>query len=171
MSHYETPTYRVILKDESIELRDYQKFWIVKYTASAGRDADAAFQTLFSYIQGYNQTSEKIAMTVPVYQDIEAKVQNMSFVVPEKFIQGIPQPNHPNLHIETFEEGVYAVITFSGATKNANIEKHKKILEAWIDTKGYKTYSGVISAIYNAPFTPPFMRRNELMLHIEYTER
>ena len=42
----------------------------------------------------------------------------------------------------------------------------KNKLESWILEKGYKIESDYMLAFYNAPFTPPMMRRNEIWLRI-----
>lgn len=76
-------------------------------------------------------------------------------------------PNSPNLHIETFEAGVYAVVIYSGTSSNAQQKRQQKMLLEWLEKKGYKALSSVMSATYNAPFTLPFLRRNEVMVAIE----
>lgn len=52
MGSYETPDYKVLEKEDAFELRKYPAFSVVKYVAANDPYADAAFQTLFSYIQG-----------------------------------------------------------------------------------------------------------------------
>ncbi len=169
MSKYESPIYEVLEKHDHIEIRHYDAFATVKYTTSEDPYAQAAFQTLFRYIQGDNQSSASIAMTVPVYQDFKEKGMTMSFVVPKKYLLGIPKPNHPDLHIDHFLEGFYAAITFSGSQNIANLRQHQTELLLWLKQKHYSMTSDVIAAFYNAPFTLPFLKRNELMVKIDYT--
>lgn len=168
MSKYETPEYQVIEQHGSIEIRKYEAFSVVKYISTEDPYAEEAFQALFRYIQGDNQSSAKMAMTVPVFQDFQEKGMTMAFVVPQKLMLSIPRPNHPSLHIDHFEAGYYAAISFSGGANASNLTKHQTELVLWLQGKGLTRCSDLIAAYYNSPFTLPFMRHNELLARIEW---
>lgn len=172
MSRYETPPYTVIAKDGAIEVRRYEAFSVVTYTSSQDPYGEAAFNTLFRYIQGDNRSNQRIAMTVPVFESpaTAKKGMAMSFVVPQKVLDAIPKPKHPDLHIETFKPGDYAVITFSGTASRTRVLKQEAILSQWLADKGKQAVSEMYVAYYNAPFTLPFMRHNEVLVAIAASE-
>lgn len=165
MSKYETPDYEVLLKDDKIEIRKYCDFYIVEHEGCLG--GKSGFQTLFSYISSDNKENEKISMTVPVIQQEFKENKTMAFVVPGKFGDQIPQPNNPNLKIKTFEEGVFAVIRYSGFSTKSKEEKMKDKLGKWLIGKNYTKQSDYMSASYNAPFVLPMFRRNEVWVRVK----
>lgn len=64
----EEPTYRVTLRDGSIEVREYAGYAIARTTVTASyREATrAGFRRLFGYITGDNRATADIDMTAPV---------------------------------------------------------------------------------------------------------
>lgn len=64
----EEPSYRVTLKEGSIEVREYEAYAIARTTVTASyREATrTGFRRLFGYITGDNQTTADIDMTAPV---------------------------------------------------------------------------------------------------------
>ncbi len=166
MSKYESPDYEVLLKEDEYEIRKYVDFFIVEYENDMDPEINKGFGTLFNYISSDNKDSEKISMTTPVIQQMNKEVKKMAFVVPGKFGQQIPEPNNPNLKVKKFDEGLFGVIRYSGFSNDIKELKMKNKLESWILEKGYKIESDYMLAFYNAPFTPPMMRRNEIWLRI-----
>lgn len=170
MANYESPDYKVVEKEGNLELRTYESFSLIKYTSVNDPYADGAFQTLFKYIQGDNESKATIAMTVPVFQDFLEHGITMSFVVPQKYWVGIPKPNHPDLKIVDFEAGLYAVVRFKGSQSIRNMRQHQTELLVWLKKKDLSLQSDLIGAFYNPPFMPPFLRRNELMVRVKRSE-
>ena len=166
MSKYESPDCEVLLKEDEYEIRKYVDFFIVEYENDMDPEINKGFGTLFNYISSDNKDSEKISMTTPVIQQMNKEVKKMAFVVPGKFGQQIPEPNNPNLKVKKFDEGLCGVIRYSGFSNDIKELKMKNKLESWILEKGYKIESDYMLAFYNAPFTPPMMRRNEIWLRI-----
>ena len=60
---YEEPNYKLIKTTDVYEIRQYEDRLAVQTTQSTGRNG--AFGRLFNYISGSNESSSKIAMTVP----------------------------------------------------------------------------------------------------------
>ncbi len=58
----------------------------------------------------------------------------------------------------------WAVIRYSGTWSQANYLEHLGELKAALDKAGVTTQGEPVLARYNAPFTPWFMRRNEIWL-------
>ena len=114
MSKYETPEYEVIIGEDEYEIRKYLDFYIVEYENVDDLESSEGFGTLFKYISSNNKENEKISMTTPVIREVSEKKQKMAFVVPGKFGEKIPEPNSPNLNIKKFDQGLFAVIRYSG---------------------------------------------------------
>lgn len=167
MSKYETPIYEVVTTEEPFEIRRYERFYIVEYDNVNDPNINNGFGTLFSYISNDNVEKRKINMTVPVIEEMTGSGLKMAFVVPKEHRDNTPRPNNPHLSVKEFGPGQFAVIRYSGFS-NTNKEKVKlEMLESWIDQNGYKKVSNAMLAFYNAPFTPPMFRRNEIMIRVE----
>lgn len=166
MKQYETPIYKIVLADGPFEVRSYQAFYIVQYENKEDASASKGFMTLFKYIDKNNADNEKISMTIPVIEELESQHLVMSFVIPQKYWESIPQPKDSALHIKSFEEGYYAVIHYSGnATRQ--IEKRKmEELRSWIENKNFVMESNFKFAYYNSPMVPGPFRRNEILVKI-----
>ena len=79
----EPAPYMVLRRDKPFELRHYPSLPMAS-TPIRG-DNDEAFMRLFRFIGRDNETTEKIAMTTPVFFDGQPGAQEkMSLVMPEK---------------------------------------------------------------------------------------
>jgi hypothetical protein len=181
----EKPKYTVVMKSSGIEYREYEPY-IVAETVVTDEFSDAGnegFRRLFRYISGDNMVQEKIAMTVPVERApasekiaMTAPVERapsangwrVSFVVPSQYtLDTVPVPSDPRVKIRQVPARVVAALRYSGRWTNRNhSEKRSTLLDA-IDSSGTRAVGMVSSAVYNPPFTPPFMRRNEVMVEID----
>ena len=169
-SSAEIAPYKVLEKEEVIELRHYDRLVLVTTAMPEGMDSqNSPFYKLFNYISGENKTTKKIPMTAPVFMDQADKTsQTMSFVLPADFtIETAPPPQDPVVKLEEIRDYTVATITFSGILNQKNINKHKMILEDWIARKGFKKTGAVKAAGYNPPFTIPAMRRNEVLIPVK----
>ena len=88
----EPAPYIVLRRDEPFELRRYPSLPVAS-TPIRG-DNDEAFMRLFRFIDRGNETTEKIAMTTPVFYDGQPGAQEkMSLVMPRKTARaGVPAP-------------------------------------------------------------------------------
>jgi hypothetical protein len=184
----EEPAYQVVSTIGDIEIRRYASYLVaetmVEGIADRNDAANAGFRRLFSYISGDNSTNADIAMTAPVQQAPlvpsmaapAARQQTqaddgwrVAFVVPSGFNKDtVPKPANPEVHIREIPETVMAVLRYSGRWTDANFFKHREELLARLDKAGVTTQGEVISAAYNAPFSLPFMRRNEVMVKVTH---
>jgi len=170
MAKYETPEYTVIKSYKNIEIRDYPSYIVAEVCNSGERDkaANESFMILFDYISGKNIPNEKISMTVPVEQIKENNNWKMSFVLPSKYtLETVPKPKDVRIKIYKQEASKRIVIRFSGFSSDSNLSKNKQKLDNYIKENGIKVKSEAIYAFYNAPFTLPFLRRNEIMYIID----
>ena len=158
-SKVEEPEYTVLESlENNVEIREYRpQIW----AAIAKGSENGAFGTLAGYIFGKNNQKERIGMTAPVVTD-EGR---MAFVMPKRYdLLSLPKPNNEKIKIETIASRILAVIRFSGFTGPEKDEKHLRVLEQTLQEHGIKTEGMAFVMRYNPPWTPPFMRRNEVAL-------
>ena len=173
---YEEPTYEIVFVTDGYEIRRYQGRLAAQVSGSSA--TNSAFRKLFKYISGANTASEKVAMTVPVAQSVSIEMTvpvmtpskpYMQFFLPSSFtLVTAPVPTDPGIKIVNVEGGYYAVLEYSGRSTNANFDKQQRILVKSLERDSVTQKSAPIMATYNGPLTLPFMRRNEVMVMIEW---
>ena len=160
---YETAKYDVVKTDGAFEVREYEPMLLV----STPMDSRGAFNRLFRYISGSNEAKQKISMTSPVFRSQEAGDYRMSFVVPKDVANaGAPAPTGENVNIEEMTAGRFAVYRFSGFASSERFNDGIEKLSRWIEENELKTSGGFITAGYDPPYTPPFLRRNEVLIRL-----
>ena len=188
LSALEEPKYTVLKTYENFEIRNYDSYLVaeVDIVGSYNETGNEAFRILAGYIFGDNQSSMKMNMTAPVESEVYPSSEKMNmtapvfsneningytyrFVMESKYTkETLPVPNNSKIRITEIEDRVMAVISFSGRWSQKNFKKHEQILNKDLTDKGIGTVSEAIYARYNAPFTPWFLRRNEIMYEIDY---
>lgn len=112
--------------------------------------------------------SEVLSMTAPVVETGDNKKRIISFVMPFEYTpETLPKPNNPEVKIVPQEVRKVAVLRFSWFRNAQRVADKKqelvKLLERdSITLKGSPEYAG-----YNAPFTAPWLNRNEVMIEVE----
>jgi len=188
LSALEEPKYSVLKEYENFEIRNYDSYLVaeVDIEGSYNKTGNEAFRILAGYIFGDNQSSTKMNMTAPVESEAIQPSERMNmtapvfsnknvngytyrFVMESKYTQEtLPVPNNSKIRITEIKDRVMAVISFSGRWSQKNFEKHEQILVNDLKNEGIGVASEAIYARYNAPFTPWFLRRNEIMFEIAY---
>ena len=164
---YEEPEYKLIKSTDVYEIRQYQERLAVETTQS--RSQNGAFRRLFNYISGSNESSSKIAMTVPVIQSKDSNGASMIFFLPKSFTkQSAPLPDGDDVKLITVKGGFYAVTKYSGRSTDQNFIKHSALLFEALRKDNILTIGDPMMATYNGPFTLPFMRRNEAMYRVNW---
>lgn len=166
MGRYETPDYKVVAGEGEFEIRDYDTFYVVEYDNEDDPGIQGGFGALFRYISSDNRENRKISMTVPVIEEVMPDRLKMAFVVPGEFKDRIPKPSNRNLDIRRFDGGLFAAIRYSGFSNEQKEDMMKKRLSVWVREKGYEETSNYMLAFYNAPFTLPMIRRNEILVRV-----
>lgn len=163
----ETAEYKLIRKVGGVEIRDYPTLTVATTPMSDG-EMNGSFGKLFRFITGTNAQSEKIAMTTPVLIDTAKDKRTMSFVMPKKAVEkGVPQPSGENVSLGKIAAARFAVLRFGGGRTAENEEKAAGKLKAWLEAGKIAAKGESIFAYYDPPWTPVFMRRNEVMIQIE----
>lgn len=166
---YETPDYTVVSREGSFEIRDYPALTVVS-APMAHRGSDGTFMKLFRFISGKNDRAEKIAMTTPVLMS-GAESGTMSFIVPKAVAaKGAPSPSNPELGLSTKPAARYATLRFRGSPSPRHSEEMAAKLSAWVSAKGLHPEGTPMFAYYNPPWTPGFMRRNEVLIRLHPSE-
>jgi effector-binding domain-containing protein len=181
----EEAAYKVIKKDHKFEIRDYAP-QILAETVVEGSFEQAgnkAFDRLFHYISGNNLSRKKVAMTAPVSQEPMGEKIKMttpvgqqsiqekwavSFMMPISYtLETVPEPKDPNVSLRQIPARRVAVVRYSGFWSEKNFLRYKMELESWIHEKGLTIVGDPIWALYNPPFTPWFLRRNEILIPVD----
>ncbi|MFN9852522.1 MAG: heme-binding protein, partial [Planctomycetota bacterium] len=71
--------------------------------------------------------------------------------------------------------GRFAVVRFSGQMTDESVEESESKLRSWMESKGLvaddsSEGDGVETAVYDSPFTPGPVRRNELLIRLKATK-
>lgn len=163
----ETPDYRVIRTDENFEIRDYPAL-IIATTPMNDDGMNGSFGQLFRFITGKNEGSEKIEMTSPVLIDTAKDKKTMSFIMPRKAVEkGVPKPAAGSVSLGKVEASRFAVLRFAGGRTADNEKAAIEKLTAWLDGLKITGKGDPIFAYYDPPWTPVFLRRNEVMIRID----
>jgi len=179
----EEPTYEVLRSFGDVELRQYASYVVAEVVIddAEGDAGSAAFPILAGYIFGKNKGEKKFDMTAPVTQtaapvkmDMTAPVTQadapgggklIQFVLPEGVtLESAPEPLDPRVQLREVPATQWAAIRYSGTWSQANYDEHLALLKAALEKEGVATQGEPVLARYNAPFTPWFLRRNEIWL-------
>jgi DNA gyrase inhibitor GyrI len=163
----ETPDYKVIRTDEKFEIRDYPALTVAT-TPMEGGETNGGFGQLFRFITGKNEGSVKIEMTSPVLIHTAKDKKTMSFIMPKKAVEnGLPKPAGDNVKLGKLEASRFAVLRFGGGRTAENEKAAIEKLKAWLAGQNLSGKGDPIFAYYDPPWTPTFLRRNEVMIRID----
>jgi len=180
----EEAKYNVVQQDGKFEIREYESYLLAEINIEGSMEdaSSMAFRPLFNYISGANRSQAKVAMTSPVSQEIgnekidmttpvsQERDQNswaISFMMPHHFTpQTIPVPEDDRVKIREVPARRVATIRYSGFWDEKGYAKHKAKLETWIAAQGLESVGPAIWARFNAPYTPWFLRRNEVQIPV-----
>ncbi len=178
----EEPDYTVVQKLEAIEVREYGGYTVAEVVVPGpAKDAgNVAFPILAGYIFGKNKGERKLAMTAPVTQaaepvklDMTAPVTQSSapggfriqFVLPKGTTMATaPEPLDTRIILRDIAPARVAVIRYSGFWSDANYNEHLVKLQSALHSVNLVPVGEPVYSRYNAPFTPWFLRRNEIWL-------
>lgn len=112
--------------------------------------------------------SDVLSMTAPVVETGDNKKRIISFVMPFEYtLETLPKPNNPEVKIVPQEERKVAVLRFSWFRNAQRVADKKQELSTFLERDSIKPKGSPEYAGYNAPFTAPWLYRNEVMIEIE----
>jgi DNA gyrase inhibitor GyrI len=166
---YQSAPYRVVRAAGQFELRDYPPLVVVE-TPMQGRNSgmNGSFSRLFKFITGGNDAKEKIAMTTPVFMTGNESNATMAFVMPAKFSAAkVPQPADSSVKVRELPAGRFVVLRFSGGRNAKNVKKALDQLKQWMASERMAELPPPVYGYFDPPWTPPFLRRNEVMFRTD----
>jgi len=183
----EQQRYDVVGSYPGFELRCYPEHLVAEITVDGSFESagNRAFMPLAGYIGGRNRSRAKVAMTAPVIQEPGAPapiamtapvIQQttdqsgqyvVSFVMPSGYTKAtLPEPTDPRISVRVVPEQQAAAVRYSGRwTRGAYRARERRLLES-IRRAGLEPAGQVRFARYNPPWTPWFLRRNEVVLPV-----
>ncbi|MEB0137340.1 heme-binding protein [Actimicrobium sp. CCC2.4] len=179
----EEPAHTVSIKEGSFEVRDYPALIAAEVTVSGSRSdaVSSGFKLLAGYIFGGNTRQQRIAMTAPVLQENSAGIAipmtapvtqtaqgnqwTIRFMMPAAYtLESLPVPDNPQVRLRLLPASRVAVVLFSGLAGEDSIVQKTADLDAFVARRQLSATGPATLARYDPPWTPWFMRRNELML-------
>jgi DNA gyrase inhibitor GyrI len=163
---YESAPYQLVRASGAFEVCDYPAITVVETPMAGGGDgSDGSFNRLFRFITGDNKTKQKIAMTTPVFMSGGASNGTMAFVMPAKMKAGeVPTPSDGSVTVRELPAGRFAVLRYSGGHHAKNEAEALAQLRALMKREGLQELSPPIYGYFDPPWTPAFLRRNEVMV-------
>lgn len=180
----ETPKYNVERVDGAIEVRDYGPRIMAEVSVAGSRAAavNAGFRVLAGYIFGGNEGGAKVAMTSPVVQvpgetiAMTTPVTQMArdgnwlvqFMMPGSFtLATLPKPKDGQIRFVTLPGNRQVVLRFSGMAADAVLAGREGELRSWARGQGLNVTAGPFYYFYDAPWTLPWNRRNEVAFVVQ----
>lgn len=178
-----TPSYSIIERRHGYEVRLYEPYITARVEVGGTYDEalNEGFKILADYIFGNNtkqvdvamtapvtvKDSVVLAMTAPVIESTQETSRTVSFVMPFEYtLETLPKPNNPRIEIVPQEARKVAVLRFAWFRNSERIAQKKQELISLLEKdavgiKGDPEYAG-----YNAPFSAPWLNRNEILIEI-----
>lgn len=183
-NNVETPDYEVVAKEGQIEIRQYDAMIVAEVDAEGEREEaiGSGFRVIADYIFGNNLASKNVAMTAPVTQRPSQTIAmtapvtqqtvgaswKVRFVMPSEYTMAtLPQPVNPEVKLIEVPASRFAAIQFSGLGNQMALDRRTEQLRDYLKQEGLSYMGEPTYAFYNAPWTLPFMRRNEVLIAIE----
>jgi hypothetical protein len=179
------PAYQVTQKLGEIEIRRYAAYVVAEVTVGGPADeaGNRAFPILAGYIFGKNKGQRSLEMTAPVTQsaapvklEMTAPVtqaavgnggQRVQFVLPAGVtLATAPEPLDARVGLREIPAHTVAVIRYSGFWSDSNYAEHLEQLKAALTGAGLAWSGEPVFSRYDPPFTPWFLRRNEIWLEL-----
>lgn len=173
--------YQVKDRIEDVEIRTYPETVVAE---TAARDQMTAFRRLFDYITGSNEGDESVSMTAPVETTRGTSISmtapvatsstddddrtRMGFYLPAEYdVESAPKPTDADVSLREEPPRTLAVVSFSWYAPEWRVETYTDKLVDTLDRSDYEPVDGPVLLRYNDPWTPPFMRRNEVAVRVE----
>ena len=181
----EEAKYNLVKKDGKFEILDYAPHILAETVVDGDIEqaGSKAFKRLFRYISGDNRSQQKVAMTAPVSQQPSGEKIEMtapvgqrsvggqwvvSFMMPASYtLETLPQPDDPKISLRLVAAHRMAAVRYSGFWSEKKYLRYRKKLVVWVDKEGLTAVGNPVWARYNPPFTPWFLRRNEILIPVD----
>lgn len=185
----ETPKYEVVAKHKGYEIRQYAPHIVAEVTKKGGyrETQNQGFRDVAGYIFGGNKAKASISMTAPVLHEPEGKaekiamtapvihekggepnVYKLAFVMPSSYtLDTLPAPDSANVALRQVPARKCAALKFRGFAGEKTVAKKTQRLLDRLKADGVSATGVPFVAQYTPPWTPPFMRRNEILVEVD----
>ncbi len=168
-SRVEQADYTVVKQMNGYDIREYPTHIVAQTTVKGtyGASMNSGFSIVAGYIFGGNTKKESIAMTAPVVAMTKGDSQVISFGMPRSYtLETLPTPHDSRVQLVLLPTKTYAVMQFSWYRSDARVTRMQEQLLSALARDGVVAEGSVAYAGYNAPWTPPWMNRNEVIVAI-----
>ncbi len=163
------PRFEVLQHLGDIEIRRYLPALHAQVTLAGSRkDAlDRAFDVLAGYLFGANAEQRRMSMAVPVYQN-EGPQWTIGFFVSNDMVPSeLPRPNDTRIELVRVPERLIASLRYAGNNTDERLREAGSRLVTELRQQSHFAKAGeVFWAQYDAPFTVPFLKRNEAQVEV-----
>ena len=182
-SRVEQAEYCVVSRSRDYEIREYAPHIEAQTTVrgTTGEALSNGFRIIAGYIFGGNATrqrismtapvrasSERIAMTAPVTATGDGGSSVIAFVMPRAYtMETLPAPTDARVHLVQIPARTFAALRFGGWRTDVRVRRMEKRLLASLAHDRIRAVGAPVYAGYNAPWTPPWMTRNEVLVEVE----
>lgn len=184
-SKVEQAAYTVLSKTSGYEVREYAAH--IEAQAMVAGPYDEALSKGFRIIAGYifggnkqkegiamtapvreqNTSSEKIAMTAPVVASTRGDSRMIAFVMPKSYtLESLPTPTDARVHLVEVPAKKMAALRFSWSRGGGRVGAMETRLLAALSRDRVAVLGTPSYAGYNAPWTPPWMQRHEVLVEV-----
>ncbi len=162
----EQPAFTPLGTIAAIEFRQYAPAIQARTPLAHSGQTTSGFRRLAGFIFGGNDQDMEIAMTAPVEETLEEQ-PTMAFTMPSEYrMENLPAPDDGAVKLVEVPARTVAVITFSGWATGGKVAARTEDLLATLAEHNVETHGPPSLNQYNPPWTPPFMRKNEIMIGI-----
>jgi hypothetical protein len=178
--------YETVETFDGVERRRYPGAVLVETTAA---DEGTAFRRLARYLGGANEAGVEVPMTAPVATregDVDGVVGGvevpmtapvrsrevedgvtMSFYLPASLDRSsAPLPTEPAVRLVVEPPRTLAVRAFSWLATDRRVTRERERLLATLAARGVDPAGEPFLLRYNSPWTPPFLRTNEVAVDV-----
>lgn len=184
-SRVEQMRYTVLQMRQGFELRQYPARIVAQAKVSGPyREAlNEGFRIVAGYIFGGNvahesiamtapvvatQKGEQMAMTAPVLATKRGTMHTIAFGMPASYtLDTLPKPSDTRVELVELPPQKIAVLRFSGYATTKRVVYMEEKLKTLVEAQHLKVVGDVSYAGYNAPGTPPWLTRNEVLVPVE----
>ena len=188
----EQQPFQLLKQQGRFELRHYPAYVVAEVAVRGGfeRASNLGFGPLVGYIGGRNHTTRKIDMTAPVIQEpahadgqriamtapvIQQPAEDsdhhiVQFVMPATMaLPDLPTPADSRVQLRLVPAHDAAVVRYRGFASAPKYDALLTRLLADIGADGFEPAGPPRSARFDPPWTPPFLRHNEVILPVRKT--
>jgi hypothetical protein len=169
----EQARYDLELLDGDFEVRHYAPRVHAETVLNAApwhQSLKEGFTRLANYISGQNAGQKKIAMTAPVFVTVGATdraTRTVSFKMPESDpFETLPAPNDRQITLRRIPARRIAALTYHGRYGREIPANKRQELLTRVRAAGLLPIGDVTFAGYDAPWTLPWLRRNEVLVEL-----